>query len=288
MKKGATLGASSMTAKAPVRRRRDLPATDGVAAWRRLGNRAAWIAASVVCVIAIAVTLILGAVRFAFSWQPVYTYAVTAYHADEVTNISSSGLLAATHQIRNYFTNGERDLDIRVTDKDGNSGPLFNEREIAHMRDVKALVRRIYILLDGAALYTLAFAVVALALGLPGRRRLARVVLAGSLAATAVIVGLGAAALIGFDQLFTEFHVLSFSNDFWELNPAQDHLVQIFPQGFWFDITIFAGALALLAALCLAVLSGTYLVLTRTGLGKPLVPAACAGAATGTSTAARE
>ena len=45
--------------------------------------------------------------------------------------------------------------------------------------------------------------------------------------ATAVILGLAAIAmLVGFDQLFLTFHMLSFSNDFWRLDPATDRLVR--------------------------------------------------------------
>jgi integral membrane protein (TIGR01906 family) len=264
MEDGATKGGLSVAGKAAIRQPDGNPASGGMKTRRRLG-RACWTVASALCVIAVTLIIIFGAVRFAFSWQPVYTYAVTAYHADEVTNIPPSGLLAATHQIRNYFTNDKRDLDIRVTDEGGNSGPLFNQREIAHMRDVKALVGRIYLLLDGAALYVLAYMGATAALRLAPLRRIAGAVLGGSLAAAAVVAGLGTAALIGFDQLFTEFHVLSFSNDFWELDPARDHLVQIFPQGFWFDITLFVGLVSLSSALLLAVLAGSYLLTARAG-----------------------
>jgi len=41
-----------------------------------------------------------------------------------------------------------------------------------------------------------------------------------------------------FDQFFLQFHLLSFANDFWMLNPATDYLIMLFPQGFWFDATL--------------------------------------------------
>ena len=62
-----------------------------------------------------------------------------------------------------------------------------------------------------------------------------------------MILGLAAIAmLVGFDQLFLTFHMLSFSNDFWRLDPATDRLVQMFPQGFWFDVSIGVGVLTVL------------------------------------------
>ena len=52
--------------------------------------------------------------------------------------------------------------------------------------------------------------------------------------------------LIGFDELFRQFHLLSFANDFWQLDPRTDHLIQMFPRGFWFDVTLAVGAITVL------------------------------------------
>lgn len=227
----------------------------------RLLARVIGFATSAAFVIALLLTLVLGAVRFAFSWQPVYTYAVENYHADQVSGIPESELLRATHSIRTYFTDNRRNLDITVSNDDGDTVPLFNEREIAHMRDVKALVQRVYVLLDLAIAYLILYSAVTL-----WRRRRPGRALALGLLRAATIVGLliiaaGVASFFDFEQIFTEFHVLSFSNDFWQLDPAVDHLVQIFPQGFWLDITLFVGVLALIGALIIAMLSRVYLFL---------------------------
>ncbi len=214
-------------------------------------------------IIAVPAALIIGAVRFAFSWQPVYTYAITTYHADAFTGISTPELLRATHTIRNYFTNDQRDLDIVVTNAAGQEEPLFNAREIAHMRDVKALVGRFYFVLALAIVYIVAFAVL-MALGrVDGARRLARALLTGALVTAGVMLAFGAASMIGFDQLFVWFHRLSFSNSFWELDPARDHLIQMFQPGFWFDATIFVALLALTGALLVGALSGGCLLVSR-------------------------
>ena len=49
---------------------------------------------------------------------------------------------------------------------------------------------------------------------------------------------MGMVIAFDFDQFFLEFHLLSFANDFWQLNPATDYLIMLFPQGFWFDATM--------------------------------------------------
>lgn len=226
-------------------------------------ERVARLLVFVLFLLALPATLILGAVRFAFSWQPVYTYAVQAYHADQITGIPTGELLQATSIIRHYFTNSQRDLNITVRDSSGRLEPLFSQREIDHMRDVKSLVQRVYLLLDVAGAYVVLYLGISFGLRRP-LWSLAWDVLWASCLTMAILLGFGVASLLGFDQLFTEFHVLSFSNDFWQLDPARDHLVQMFPLGFWFDVTMFVAALALLAAALLATISLTYAKLFST------------------------
>jgi len=213
-------------------------------------------------VLALPLVIMLAVVRFEFSWQPVYSYAVTAYHADEVTGVATPQLIAATEQIRIYFSNADQNLAVSVR-QGGSEQPLFNEREIAHMRDVKALVQRFYALLDATALLVACSALTIVCLQRGGGRRLARAVVAGSVLTGAIVLGLGAASVLGFSQLFTEFHLLSFSNDLWELDPATDHLVQIFPLGYWFDVTMLAAVMSLALAVMLASVAGVYLLMSR-------------------------
>jgi hypothetical protein len=70
-------------------------------------------------------------------------------------------------------------------------------------------------------------------------------------------------AASGFDSAWTEFHVFAFSNDLWQLDPSRDHLIQMFPEAFWFDITSLIVVATLLEALVISAASAAYLVLTR-------------------------
>jgi integral membrane protein (TIGR01906 family) len=45
-------------------------------------------------------------------------------------------------------------------------------------------------------------------------------------------------ALMDFNSIFYFFHILSFSNDLWLLDPATDYLIMMFPSGFFFDSAI--------------------------------------------------
>ncbi len=76
----------------------------------------------------------------------------------------------------------------------------------------------------------------------------------------ALMLALGLGTLLGFDQLFLQFHLLSFANDFWQLDPTRDYLVMLFPQGFWYDATLFVALATAVGAVVLGGLAGWYLV----------------------------
>ena len=116
---------------------------------------------------------------------------------------------------------------------------LFNEREVAHMRDVKGLVKGVYLTAMVSALFVLGVAGAGFALySRPFSASLARLVLWGSGITIGFVLVVGLLSLLGFDQLFLVFHQLSFSNNLWQLDPYQDYLIVMFPQGFWFDTSV--------------------------------------------------
>ena len=70
----------------------------------------------------------------------------------------------------------------------------------------------------------------------------------------------GVLALIDFNWLFTQFHLLSFSNDFWLLDPATDYLIMLFPEGFWYDTFLFCALAIAAGAVILGGVGGWYLL----------------------------
>ena len=120
------------------------------------------------------------------------------------------------------------------------------------------------------ALFTLQTLLVALTLGLAvvllassPVRQLARALATGAALTLALVGATAVLAYLGFDAAWRQFHFLAFTNDLWELDPDTDHLIQMFPQGFWYDITLLIGAFTILQALLIGGVSGVYLYLTR-------------------------
>ena len=141
---------------------------------------------------------------------------------------------------------------------------LLNDREVAHMKYVKRLVRGVYILALVSAVYLAAMSVTGFA-----RHRsrfaehLARRALYGGGLTLALLVIFGLSALVDFESLFIKFHQLSFANDFWQLDPRTDYLVRIFPDAFWVDATVWVAVPAVTGALVLTVVGSAFLVYRR-------------------------
>ena len=96
---------------------------------------------------------------------------------------------------------------------------------------------------------------------------------AGAGATLALIAFFGALTMVNFEQLFLTFHVLSFDNDLWQLDPRRDNLIRFFPFEFWFDATVTVALRAVLSAL---VVGGLALIgrrwLHTGGIGERAVP----------------
>lgn len=128
--------------------------------------------------------------------------------------------------------------DLKFSD----GSPLYTQRELDHMDDVRRVVR--FSLWTGRGCLTILILLGLLAARQktwPVYRRGLR--LGGWLTITLVtLLGIGAA--ISFWQFFTLFHVLFFEGDSW-LFYYSDTLIRLFPMRFWQDAFLFAGLLTL-------------------------------------------
>ncbi len=213
-------------------------------------------------VLAVPVTLVTTNIRFAATEVRVYDYAVREYDAAAVARIPESELIRANRELVSYFTAADPGpLHIVVTNTNSEQETLFNARETVHLADVRDLFRGLFTVQLVALALALTMAVVLLVTD--SVRGLARSLLYGSAFTVALVGATGALASLGFDDAWRRFHFLAFTNDFWLLNPSTDHLIQMFPRDFWFDITVLIGAFTLFQVLLIGGLSGLYLYLTR-------------------------
>ena len=214
-------------------------------------------------IIAVPVALVTTTVRILANEPLVYEYAIDEYDAMQTTGIARDELLRAGSELRNYFNNDEDEIFVRV-ERDGSPIRLFNDRETIHLRDVKNLMIKNFRVQEASVIFVLTYVVAVFIWARESSLRiLAKQLLLSVLLSLAIIGGVGAFAFTGFHESFDQFLRIAFDNDFWQLDPSRDRLIQMFPEPFW-ENAILWGGLAVLAQLgTLALLSATYLGLTR-------------------------
>ena len=95
-------------------------------------------------VLAVPVFLICAAVSWAFNNPALYSGGFEKYRIAQRSGISEAGLEQVAAELRAYFNSTAEPLQIHARIF-GEARPLFNEREVAHMRDVKRLVWWVYL-----------------------------------------------------------------------------------------------------------------------------------------------
>jgi len=213
--------------------------------WRTLG---------LLVTLAVPVLLTTASVRWAFNDLRLYLYGFRRYGVSEDTGIPWEDLEKVARSIRDYF-NDDRAWLLVTARVEGEERLLFNQRELLHMRDVKALVRGVYRVQEGSlALIVLASLVAVLLEGRQGLRRVLGWLKRGGLLTVGLVLAVGVGVVVAFPWLFYLFHLLAFRNPYWMLDPRRDYLIRLFPQGFWFDATLFVTLSTLAGGLLLALL----------------------------------
>jgi integral membrane protein (TIGR01906 family) len=207
--------------------------------------------------------LITASLGWAVNSLWLYQYGFEKYQVGMTTGLDESALKSVATGLIRYFNSGEEYISLTVI-KNSQPFALFNEREITHLKDVKGLIRLDYWVLLGTLVYAITYAVGSF---FWNRHRywhhLAWAVVSGSSLTLALMLALGLWALVGFDQLFLQFHLLSFANEFWQLDPTRDYLIMLFPESFFYDATLICAGAAAAGAIILGGLGGGYLRLSQ-------------------------
>lgn len=128
--------------------------------------------------------------------------------------------------------------------EDGTS--IYNDRELSHMVDVKALVQiMIKVWLGCIALILL---IVILLDNLKARDILCKGFYWGGWLSIGFVLAMLLFVAINFNQLFTWFHYAFFEGDTW-LFYESDTLIRLFPLRFWQDAFIFVGSFTIIVGL---------------------------------------
>ena len=203
----------------------------------------------ILLVILIPLFIILTSIRILTNpLYPQFEYNTPGFPSDPYGFTKADRLKYAGISI-DYLLNNS-DISFFDQYKLADGSPMYNERELSHMRDVKILIQNAF----------LGWGILGILLVLAGviswqQKNLSPFFRALSRGgwATLVIIGLILVGMVvSFNGLFTDFHRILFTGDTW-LFYYSDTLIRLFPMQFWQDAFIWMGVFAIIQALIFGV-----------------------------------
>ena len=189
----------------------------------------------ILCGFALMIILLITSIEAVTYWTPgYYEKEYAKYGVLNDVHMEMDDLLDVTDEMMAYLRGSREDLHI-PTIVDGQPREFFNDREIAHMEDVRGLF------LGGLALRRISLGLIVacvillLLLKADIRRVLPKMICIGSALFFAVLAVLAGIISTDFNQYFIMFHHIFFNNDLWMLNPDTDLLINIVPEPFFLD-----------------------------------------------------
>jgi len=172
-------------------------------------------------------------VEYRMPWFPPDPYGFTTEDRLHWSRVSLEYLL------------GDHEIDFLANQQLRDGNPLYNERELSHMVDVKVLLQQMII-----AWWILLAALVLLGIwAWRGKwlKAFLRALGNGGVVTVGLIVLILLAVAVSFNALFTAFHRIFFVGDTWLFNWS-DSLIRLFPLQFWQDGFILMGIFTLAGA----------------------------------------
>ena len=162
------------------------------------------------------------------------------------TGINHNDLFIVVDNIQDFFNEKSNEKMQMTTYINGIEKNLFNSKEIRHMIDVKNLILNIKFF--NYLLWTTVIVILLIKISLSKDKILNTFrVIAKSYFIYSVSILISALILLAlsFRWIFYFFHIISFNNNLWILDPRTDYLIKIFEEVFFMDAAILIGILTL-------------------------------------------
>jgi integral membrane protein (TIGR01906 family) len=192
---------------------------------------------AVFCVIALCIPILIISSSVNVFTQSVgmYESGFEKYKIGDVTGFSKIELSNVAVKMVDYFK-GKIDSPQLTVNKHGELQPLYNVKELTHLEDVRNIVKLFQIL---QIISIMIFIILAISMCfIASMDELLKSIQVGAIISGAFTLILVIWALIDFQSLFILFHMISFTNNLWILDPTKDYLIMMFPEGFFNDVAI--------------------------------------------------
>lgn len=219
------------------------------------------VAAMVILIIALLLTSFQIAI-YGDSDYRFYEKEYEKYRVADSLYMKMEDIMDVTDKMMAYLIGEREELSV-ITEVEGREQDFFNEQDRFHMGEVKELF------LGGLRIrnYLLAAAVLLVILLIVWKTDIGKVLPRAyfiSLGVFGVLtVVLGGLFASDFNKYFTIFHEIFFDNDLWIFDPAEDYMIRMLPEGFFFDFVIRIGSFFVSGLIFLGILAGGWMLFTR-------------------------
>lgn len=200
----------------------------------KIVHRISGLAAALAMIVVLLITSFEIAAYSNFNW---YLKEYSKYEVFDDLEMEAEDVMYVTEEMMAYLRGNREDLVVETV-VDGSEREFFNDREKAHMVDVKNLFLGGLDLRLGAGVILMA----ALLILTFTKANMKKVLPQSFLMGVGGFVGLLAifACLIAkdFHKYFFLFHEIFFDNDLWLLDPKTDLMIRMLPEGFFFDMVV--------------------------------------------------
>ncbi len=194
--------------------------------------------AKILLVIAIPVFIVTVSIRLLINpLYPQIEYSLPGFPPDSYGFSSQERLQWA--DISFNFIWSSNDISYFNQFKLSDGAPLYNDRELSHMRDVKVLADQMVIVMEAVIVLLILAGLIA------WRAKVLKAYFSALSRGGWLMLGIVALVLFGtvfaFNWLFTNFHHIFFAGNSW-LFYYSDTFIRLFPMQFWQDLFIVIGA----------------------------------------------
>lgn len=203
--------------------------------------------ASIISIMVIYILFVSCINIFAFN-RNFYNIEYNSLNTAQNLGMSETSLYVATDTLLDYLQDYRDNIDVKVEVND-REREVFDEREKAHMIDVKYLYQ-------DALMIRNVMLIIAIALALfiyYDNKKEFKEVMTYAYIRVSIMFLFALSALIlyaisDFTTFWTNFHKVFFSNDLWLLNPNTSIMINMFPETFFYHL-VFAIAISFVFAL---------------------------------------
>ena len=227
------------------------------------GHKTALTLTTVACFIFI-VAILFTVLQFSVNDRSWFEQEYRRLDLELAIGIPNADITDALMRLIDYMEGRASNIQL-VVKENGLYVSMYNDREVAHMEDVRALYQAWRSVRTWGAVLAVTLIIAAFFLDKRGIWfNVARGFLRASLVFFALVVALGTVAAIDFTAFWNGFHYIFFDNDLWLLSPARDRMIRICPEQLFSDLIVRTLSTFILAFAVMLATSGSIYFVHKT------------------------